>query len=397
MSRRKIPTKVKEPIHVRTKKLANGNQSIYLDRYWQGKRSYEFLKGYFLIPETDNASKLLNAQTMQAVNAIKAQRITALMDGTAGLKAKEDKYLLLKDWMEWYSNEKKKLGQSERNYKSIICCARQIEHWIGESAYKSKKLVDVDTEFCENFILYLQSAPCNLGVTFKNKEGKSVQKKHKVLAKSTQSLYYRQFAAAMNMAAKKHKMKESPCKDVDASYKKLIKPDDPKVAYLDIDEVKRLEATPMKQEQVKHAFLFSCYCGLRLSDVEALQWKNIKKDTISVHMKKTDEDIDIPLSERAKSFLPKRNGKKDSDLVFHLPCRTCIARDLERWGKRANLSKHLTFHVSRHSFGTGIISAGGDLYTASVLMGHHSLKVTKGYAEVVAEKKRHAIDLLDKM
>lgn len=397
MSRKKTPTKIKEPIHVRTKKLANGNQSIYLDSYWQGKRTYEFLKGYFLIPETDTASKQLNATTMKAVNAIKAKRITALMDGTAEQKAKEDKDLLLKDWMEWYSNEKKKLGQSERNYKSILCCARQIEHWIGERAYKSMKLVDVDTEFCENFILYLQSAPCNLGVVFINKEGKSVQKKHKVLAKSTQNLYYIQFAAAMNMAAKKHKIAESPCKEVDASYKDLIKREESKVAYLDADELKRLEETPMSQEQVKHAFLFACYCGLRISDVEALTWGNIKKDTISVHMIKTDEDIDIPLGRKAKEWLPKRNGKKDSDLVFSLPCRTCISKDLERWGKRANIDKHITFHVSRHSFGTGLITAGGDLYTASKLLGHHSLKTTEIYAEIVAKKKRHAIDLLDRI
>ena len=42
--------KLKEPIKVRTKKLVNGCQSIYLDIYMNGRRQYEFLKLY-IIPE----------------------------------------------------------------------------------------------------------------------------------------------------------------------------------------------------------------------------------------------------------------------------------------------------------------------------------------------------------
>lgn len=38
--------KVKEPVRIRTKKLANGNESIYLDLYKDGDRVYEFLKLY---------------------------------------------------------------------------------------------------------------------------------------------------------------------------------------------------------------------------------------------------------------------------------------------------------------------------------------------------------------
>ena len=34
--------KVKEPIRLRTKKLSNGNESLYLDIYTDGKRDYEF-------------------------------------------------------------------------------------------------------------------------------------------------------------------------------------------------------------------------------------------------------------------------------------------------------------------------------------------------------------------
>ena len=56
--------KIKEPIRIRTKKLNNGNESIYLDIYVDGKRNYEFLKLY-LVPEKDRATKNRNAETMK--------------------------------------------------------------------------------------------------------------------------------------------------------------------------------------------------------------------------------------------------------------------------------------------------------------------------------------------
>ena len=48
MAKKKKPVKAKEPIRIRFKELANGNQSIYLDCYTNGKRRYEFLKLYLI-------------------------------------------------------------------------------------------------------------------------------------------------------------------------------------------------------------------------------------------------------------------------------------------------------------------------------------------------------------
>ena len=49
----------KEPVRLRVKNLANGVQSLYLDCYVDGKRSYEFLKLY-LIPEKGAMAKAQN-------------------------------------------------------------------------------------------------------------------------------------------------------------------------------------------------------------------------------------------------------------------------------------------------------------------------------------------------
>jgi hypothetical protein len=71
-----LSTQAKEPIRLRAKKLANGNLSLYLDFYRDGKRDYEFLKLY-LVPEKTKADKILNEETLRTANAIKAQKIVA--------------------------------------------------------------------------------------------------------------------------------------------------------------------------------------------------------------------------------------------------------------------------------------------------------------------------------
>lgn len=80
MTSPKKKTKLKEPVRVRTKKLADGSESFYLDIYVNGKRSYEFLKLY-LLPEVSAKVKEQNRATRAAVEAIKSQRIIDITNG----------------------------------------------------------------------------------------------------------------------------------------------------------------------------------------------------------------------------------------------------------------------------------------------------------------------------
>ena len=77
MARPKKQVKLKEPIKIRLKSLADGNKSIYLDIYYKGVRKYEYLKLY-LVPEINPICKEQNKQTMAVAERIKAERIKAL-------------------------------------------------------------------------------------------------------------------------------------------------------------------------------------------------------------------------------------------------------------------------------------------------------------------------------
>ena len=63
MARNKKTSKLKEPIRLRMKDLSNGNKSLYLDIYRDGKRSYEYLKMY-IIPETDDDARWKSHATL---------------------------------------------------------------------------------------------------------------------------------------------------------------------------------------------------------------------------------------------------------------------------------------------------------------------------------------------
>ena len=82
---------------------------------------------------------------------------------------------------------------------------------------------------------------------------------------------------ALNATVRAEHIKGIPFNLLDPS-EKIHKPES-KREYLTIDEVRTLIATPIKSRSefnasIKGAYLFSCFCGLRISDVRALTWGN---------------------------------------------------------------------------------------------------------------------------
>ncbi|MBO5026038.1 MAG: phage integrase SAM-like domain-containing protein, partial [Bacteroidaceae bacterium] len=151
MARSKKTMKAKEPIRLRMKDLSNGNKSLYLDIYREGKRSYEYLKMY-IVPETDDNSRRQNQATLVAANKIKADRIIELTNGEAGIKqAKDEPKVFLLDWMSTYMDNQKKRGK--KDWRQISVAMRIIKEWAGDKV----TLDQVDKAFCQGYIDYLRT------------------------------------------------------------------------------------------------------------------------------------------------------------------------------------------------------------------------------------------------
>ena len=146
--------------------------------------------------------------------------------------------------------------------------------------------------------------------------------------------------------------------------------------------------------------MFACFAGLRLSDVERLQWDQINlingDPFIQFKQRKTSQYENLPLSDQAikilqevKKLHPVYSPEGDKK-VFILSSRQRIQQVPYSWGLRARLPFKLTFHVSRHTFATMSLSAGVDLYTVGKLLGHREIRTTQVYARVIDESKLRA-------
>ena len=376
MPRVRKPAKVKEPIRLRMKELSNGSKSLYLDIYRNGKRSYEYLKMY-IIPEVDDNARRQNKATMIAANAIKSKRIIELTNGEAGIKRADDKETMsLLDWMNTYMENQQKRGKKDGH--QIKVAIQILKDYAGERV----TMEQIDKEFCQGYIDYLLTEYRPMG---------------KPVSRFTAQNYYRVLNGALNAAVRADVIKVNPFTKIGNSDK--IRRPESKREYMTIEELRALIATPMKNEAVKQAYLFSCFCGLRISDIIGLKWGNVYVDNgqyrLEVVMQKTKETIYLPLSPEALRWMPERGDKTSEDHVFDLPSTTHINILLKPWAKAAGIDKRFSFHTARHTFATMMLTLGADLYTTSKLLGHTDVKMTQVYAKIINRKKDEAVNLVN--
>lgn len=378
MAAAKKSSKLKEPVRVRTKKLANGSESYYLDIYVDGKRSYEFLKMYHL-PEVNAAVKEQNRATRAAVEAIKSQRIIDITNSKAGIKTKSAwAKLTLADWLEkFYALQERKGIKKVEKLRSIIKIVNEYS--------RNTKMGDIDKKWALGFIDLIQH-------TYKGRNG--------FVAQGTAVSYISTLSIALNAAVRAEWLGENPFMLLSPAER--VKKPESKRQFLTIEEMKTLIDTDCRSEIVKQAYLFSCYSALRLSDIENLRWKDIVcndgKYMIATVQQKTSTPIYTPLSKNAIKWLPERKTDDDNALVFaELPSRTMINKVLRQWVEKAGIDKVITYHTSRHTFGTMMMTVGADLYTTCKLMGHADVRTTQIYAKIVDSKKIEAVGMVDKM
>lgn len=372
--------RAKEPVKLRMKKLANGNTSLYLDTYRNGARHYEFLKLY-LIPETNAAARTQNANTLQAAQAIKSRRILELVNRKAGITDRTEAGRITVGQLVEAYRERKARSRSASLVKQIRCLLRYLETWKIDRVC----LADFDRPQCLRLIDRFNQAE---------------------LKPTTKANYFHLFSTIFNDAVRGGLIASNPFNTLENGER--LRRATPEREYLTVEEVQRLAAAPVaktpalcdKWEDVKRAFMFACFCGLRVSDLAALKWDNLQRregyTEIRVRMQKTRQEVIVPLSDEACRWLPERPPFATGKSPVFCVSLGCYSRELiGGWAKAAGINKRVGWHTARHTFATMLLTRGADIYTVSKLLGHSSVTITQIYAKVIDSKKVEAVNLLN--
>lgn len=139
--------------------------------------------------------------------------------------------------------------------------------------------------------------------------------------------------------------------------------------------------------EVLNAFLFSCYTGLRYSDIRVFTKQNIctinRKRWIILRMVKTNKEIRIPLSTifEGKALQLTQSIHRPRGLLFRLESNQQTNRVLRRIARSTGIRK-MTFHTARHTCATLLLYRGVSITTVQTVLGHQSVKTTQIYSAV---------------
>ena len=360
----------KEAVVLRKRAMKDGGYSLFLDYTVDGVRKREFLKLY-LVPERTKIDSIQNQETLKTANAIKSKRVVELQNGKSGFRRRKGQKVLLLDYMEERRQYYLKRG-SKYYAQTVKNCAAFCESFRG----KDIKLSQVTRDYLIGFIGHLNDSELGDGTIY---------------------TYFNALLIVLNAAVREDLIEENPSKRVEANLKPHMK--ESTRVFLTLEELRTLIDTPCEDAPLKAAFLFACFTGLRISDVRALTWDKIinmgdGKLQIQTVQQKTGNMVYLPLSDNALRWMPKRS----EGLVFeNIPPSPTVDRHIDKWVKSAKIKKHVTFHVSRHTYATLLLNYGADLYTVSSLLGHKNIQTTQIYAKIIDETKRAAVNLIPDM
>jgi len=341
-------------VSLRKKKLASGKTSLYLDIYYNGKRDYEFLNLYL------TKDKNQNKEIFSLAESIRSTRELEIKHNQFGLIAS---FKSKGNFVSYFEELNKTKPKSERAWGGAVIHLKKFTKG-------SVKFNAIDEKWLEDFKRYLLKS---------------------LNAQNSAHTYFSKINAALNQSVRDKILLRNPANNVRKIGIKEIEK-----TYLTLEELEKLAKTKCDNDEVKRAFLFCCFTGLRYGDVKELTWESIKGDSIQFRQKKTQGYEYLPLSKTAKEIIQTKLKivNLPTKKIFNLPVISYTIKVIKKWCKYAGIKKNVSTHTARHSFATLSLTSGIDLYTVSKLLGHKDISTTQVYAKIIDQKKRDAIDRL---
>ena len=265
---------------------------------------------------------------------------------------------------------------STSTYRQSKVSQNNLREYLLSLTMKDIAFTDITEEFGEGYKLFL-----------KGKEYKSGHINH----------CFTWLNRLIYIAVDQEILRFNPIADV-----KYEKKEPPKLQHISRNELKLIMEKPMPnqfQELIRRAFIFSAFTALAYVDLKGLYPRHIGrtadgKSFIRIHRKKTEVEAYIPLHPVAEQILSLYNTTDDTNPVFPMPNRDQIWYCITEIGFLAGVKGSMSYHQSRHTFGTLLLSEGIPIESISKMMGHTNISTTQVYAKVTDQKISEDMDKL---
>ena len=392
--------------------LSDGRDSLYLEFYFgydvvESKNGNTYKKvnrgterlGLYLwqAPRTP-MERQQNKETLEMAKRIRFERGQELLEHAEGYRLKKEREVNFLAWM-WSYYEKYTKADKRHIKRAYNCFVDYLidpkdtftpkPDWTREEreeAAKEKarrtyglklKPQQLTKEMMADFTEYLQ---------------------RRFRGEGAHTLYAR-FKKIVKAAVEADVLRKNPCTDVS------IKVDNGslKKDVLSIEEIQQLIATHYSGENqdIRRAFIFCLYCGLRWCDVKDLTFANVdysnrllKFEQAKTKGHSSASSVVIPLNDGLLNLIGK--GERNA-IIFPLPSHNMCLKALRHWSALAGIDKHITWHCARHSFAVNILNNGANIKTVASLLGHSGLKHTEKYTRAVDSLKEAAINSLPEL
>lgn len=391
----KNDVKVGDNPKLKKKVMSDGNLSLYLD-YYLGRirvtdeetgevkskvqRKREFLHLTLLASPRTPIERQQNKDILLEAQRIRLEREQELKEGKFGYRLKKSKEINFFDYFQSYIESYKK-----KDIRMIEIALHRFQDFLRDTAeYKKfqKRITpqQISREMMLAFTEYLQSRSVGEGA-------RGIFARFKKVYKSCGVKYKFSYTEPFTDV-------EGKTISIKIDEKQLRK------EILSLDEIAQLASTHYDNENpnIRRAFLFCLYAGLRFCDVKDLTFANVDfaNRLLKFEQSKTkghsaNSGVWIPLEETHLKLIGEPSQPDNRrELIFPLPSYEMCLKALKRWVKRAGISKHISWHCARHSFAVNILNEGANIKTVASLLGHSDLRHTEKYTRAVDSLKRQA-------
>jgi site-specific recombinase XerD len=385
----KINTKAKDNPKLCQNTLKDGRVSLYLEYYLgyaktldtSGKahikhaRKKESLNLYLDLPARTPQQRQKNKDTIELAQKIRSEKEQEFRQNVYGYRLNKSKNINFLDYFQSFID-----SHSKKN-KAIFKTALTRFQWFLKEKYpifsQSIRMQQLNREMMTQFVDFLQSKSKGMGA----------------------GIIYRCFKRVINSAIEHNLMAANPC----AGVRCVVNRDALQKDILSAEEIKcmMMASFPKQNENVRRAFIFSLFTGIRFCDIKKLLYNNVD---FSNKILKFDQNktaghsaasfVTIPLNAGLLKIIGMPHGSS-SGHIFDLPTYAACTVILKKWTQSAGISKHITWHCARHSFAMNILTNGANVKTVASLLGHSGLQYVEKYTRAIDELKEKAINSLE--